>query len=126
MVKEEVLSILPQAKVHVGAAAGELLKGFGHEGSNKTVFLSDTPARLPENDLIVVCNFTSVVRKNYEIGLPRGGKLKQVLNSDFKKFFGSGVSNSKEIMIKEKEVLGKPFSAQITAPPLAVVVFKII
>ena len=80
----------------------------------------------PENDLIVVCNFTSVVRKNYEIGLPREGKLKQVLNSDFKKFFGSGVSNSKEIQIKEKEVLGKPFSAQITLPPLSVVVFKII
>ncbi len=80
----------------------------------------------PENDLIVVCNFTSVVRKNYEIGLPREGKLKQVFNSDFKKFFGSGVSNSKEIGIKEKEVLGKPFSAQITLPPLSVVVFKII
>ena len=80
----------------------------------------------PENDLIVVCNFTSVVRKNYEIGLPREGKLKQVLNSDFKKFFGSGVSNSKEIVIKEKEVLGKPFSAQITLPPLSVVIFKII
>jgi 1,4-alpha-glucan branching enzyme len=80
----------------------------------------------PENDLIVVCNFTSVVRKNYEIGLPREGKLKQVFNSDFKKFFGSGVSNSKEIVIKEKEVLGKPFSAQITLPPLSVVVFKII
>jgi len=79
-----------------------------------------------ENDLVTVCNFTSVVRKNYEIGLPRGGKLKQVLNSDFKKFFGSGVSNSKEIQIKEKEVLGKPFSAQITLPPLAIVVFKII
>lgn len=80
----------------------------------------------PENDLIVVCNFTAVVRKNYEIGLPRDGKLKQVLNSDFKKFFGSGISNSKEIAIKEKEVLGKPFSAQITLPPLSVVVFKII
>ena len=79
-----------------------------------------------ENDLITVCNFTSVVRKNYEIGLPRGGKLKQVLNSDFKKFFGSGVSNSKEVPVKEKEVLGKPFSAKITLPPLGIVVFKII
>jgi 1,4-alpha-glucan branching enzyme len=49
-----------------------------------------------------------------------------VFNSDFKKFFGSGVSNSKEIPIKEKEVLGKPFSAQITLPPLATVIFKII
>ena len=79
-----------------------------------------------ENDLITVCNFTAVVRKNYEIGLPRAGKLKQVFNSDFKKFFGSGVSNSKEIAIREKEVLGKPFSAQITLPPLATVIFKII
>ena len=80
----------------------------------------------PENDLIVVCNFTAVVRKNYEIGLPRNGKLKQVLNSDFKKYFGSGLSNSKEIKIKEKELLGKPFSAQINLPPLAISIFKII
>ncbi len=78
------------------------------------------------NDLIVVCNFTSVVRENYKIGIPRKGKLKQVLNSDFKKYFGSGISNSKEIKITKEERDGKPYSAEIALPPLSLVAFKII
>jgi len=78
------------------------------------------------NDLVVVCNFTTVVRENYKIGLPRKGKLKQVLNSDFKKYFGSGISNSKEINIVKEARDGKPYSAEITLPPLSLVAFKII
>jgi len=78
------------------------------------------------NDLIIVCNFTSVVRENYKIGIPRKGKLKQVLNSDFKKYFGSGISNSKEIKIVKEERDGKPYSAEIALPPLSLVAFKII
>jgi len=78
------------------------------------------------NDLIVVCNFTSVVREKYKIGIPRKGKLKQVMNSDFKKYFGSGISNSKEIKIIKEERDGKPYSAEIALPPLSLVAFKII
>ena len=79
-----------------------------------------------ENDLIVVCNFTPAVRQNYRIGLPRKGYLKQVLNSDFKKYYGSGVSNAKKIKIDKKDWDNRRFSAEITLPPLAVVVFKIV
>ncbi|MDH3321507.1 MAG: alpha amylase C-terminal domain-containing protein, partial [Flavobacteriaceae bacterium] len=78
------------------------------------------------NDTIAVCNFTSVIRKGYEIGLPRSGSLKQIFNSDFKKYYGSGISNSKAIEIKKIPRDHKPFSAKITLAPLAVVVFKIV
>ncbi len=79
-----------------------------------------------ENDIIVVCNFTSIARKNYRIGLPRNGSLKQVLNSDYKKYFGSGVSNSKKISIEKKAWDNRKYSTEITLPPLAMVAFKII
>ncbi len=79
-----------------------------------------------ENDIIVVCSFTSIVRKNYRIGLPRNGSLKQVLNSDYKKYFGSGVSNSKKINIEKKAWDNREYSTEITIPPLAMVAFKII
>ena len=79
-----------------------------------------------ENDIIVVCNFTSVVRKNYRIGLPRKGSLKQVLNSDFKKYHGSGVSNARKITIEKKEWDNRKFSTEITLPPLATIAFKIV
>ena len=78
------------------------------------------------NDIIVVCNFTSVVRKNYRIGLPRKGSLKQILNSDFKKYHGSGVSNSKKIKIERKDWDNRKYSTEITLPPLAIIAFKII
>jgi len=78
-----------------------------------------------ENDIIVVCNFTSIARKNYRIGLPRNGSLKQVLNSDYKKYFGSGVSNSKKISIEKKAWDNRKYSTEITLPPLAMVAFKI-
>jgi len=78
------------------------------------------------NDIVVVCNFTSVIRKNYRIGLPRKGNLKQILNSDFKKYFGSGVSNSRKITIEKKPWDNKMYSAEITLPPLGMIAFKII
>lgn len=77
------------------------------------------------NDIIVVCNFTSEIRKNYSIGLPRNGNLKQILNSDFKKYFGGGISNSAKIKIEKTPRDNQPFSAAITLPPLGIVVFKI-
>jgi len=78
-----------------------------------------------KNDIIIVCNFTSVVRNNYRIGIPRKGTLKQILNSDFKKYFGSGISNAKEIKIQKTARDGKPFSAELTLPPLAIIAFQI-
>ncbi|NER14069.1 1,4-alpha-glucan branching protein GlgB [Leptobacterium flavescens] len=79
-----------------------------------------------EDDLIVVCNLTPIVRDNYRVGLPAGGKLVQRFNSDYKKYGGSGVSNKKEIPIAEKEWQHRSFSAEIRIPPLAVVVFQIL
>jgi len=78
-----------------------------------------------KNDIIIVCNFTSVVRNNYKIGIQRKGTLKQILNSDFKKYFGSGISNAKEIKIQKTARDGKPFSAELTLPPLAIIAFQI-
>lgn len=77
-----------------------------------------------ENDLYIVCNMTPVVRENYRIGLPYKGNLEQVFNSDFKKYGGSGVSNKKEIKVEKTEWNGKPYSAEITLPPLSIVIFK--
>jgi 1,4-alpha-glucan branching enzyme len=76
------------------------------------------------NDIIVVCNFTSVVREGYKIGLPRKGSLKQVLNSDSKKYFGSGIGNPGKIKVVKKERDGKPYSADITLSPLGIAIFQ--
>jgi len=77
------------------------------------------------NDIIVACNFSFINRDNYRIGLPRKGHLKQIMNSDFKKYYGGGMSNTKEIKIEKKPWDNRDYSAEILLPPLGIVIFKI-
>ncbi len=76
-----------------------------------------------ENDLIIACNFTPVVRDNYRIGIPKKGKLKEVLNSDDTKYGGTGLLN-KSIKSSTKPWHGHKKSIEITIPPLGVVIIK--
>lgn len=78
-----------------------------------------------ENNVVVVCNLTPALRKNYKIGVPIKGKLVEIFNSDAKEFGGSGVSNKKEITIKKQPWNSKDFSAEITLSPLAISIFQI-
>ena len=74
--------------------------------------------------LVVVCNFTPTVLRNYRIGLPSKGKLREIFNSDDKKYWGSGIGN--DILKIENETFhGKDHSAEISIPPLGTVVFEI-
>ena len=79
----------------------------------------------PKDDIIVVCNFTQIVRNKYRIGLPRTGKLKEIFNSDSENYGGSGVSNADKIKIETLPYDGRDFSTELLLPPLSVIVFKI-
>jgi 1,4-alpha-glucan branching enzyme len=79
----------------------------------------------PKNDVIVVCNFTQVVRPNYRIGLPKKGKLTEIFNSDASNYGGSGVSNTKKTAIEAMPYDGRDYSVELLLPPLSVTVFKI-
>lgn len=74
--------------------------------------------------IVAVTNFTPVVREHYKVAMPETGTLKELLNSDDKRFMGSGVKNKGEIPVLNHEFWGLPCSAEITVPPLATVYFK--
>ena len=76
-----------------------------------------------ENDIIVACNFTPVPRENYRIGVPKSGILKEVLNSDAKKYGGSGTGN-KNLKTIKKEWHGYKQSVEVTIPPLGIIIFQ--
>lgn len=80
----------------------------------------------PKDDIIVVCNFTQIVREKYRIGIPTKGKLKEIFNTDIENYGGSGVSNPQKIKIEASPYDGKDFSTELILPPLSVVGFKII
>ncbi|WP_310595882.1 1,4-alpha-glucan branching protein GlgB [Flavobacterium sp.] len=78
-----------------------------------------------KEDVIVVCNFTPVVRKNYRIGLPQKGKLVEIFNSDAEIYGGSGVANLGKLTIENSPYDGRDYSVALDLAPLAVMVFRV-
>ncbi len=76
------------------------------------------------DDIVIACNMTPIPREDYRIGLSKPGKLKEIFNSDLKKYSGSGSFRNKQFKSEAKEWQLKSHSAEITIPPLAMVAFK--
>ncbi|HVA95380.1 MAG TPA: 1,4-alpha-glucan branching protein GlgB [Candidatus Dormibacteraeota bacterium] len=80
--------------------------------------------RNPEEQLLFVCNFTPVVRTNYRVGVPLDIAWREILNSDAALYGGSGQGNFGGLEAAPLPIHGRPFSLNMTLPPLGVVVFK--
>lgn len=76
-----------------------------------------------EETMLVVCNFTPVVREDFLVGVPFAGKYKEIFNSDDVKFGGQGNLNPRVKTSKKEECDGKEDSISITVPPLGISVF---
>ncbi|WP_299435831.1 1,4-alpha-glucan branching protein GlgB [uncultured Maribacter sp.] len=76
-----------------------------------------------KNDIFIACNFTPITRENYRIGIPKKGKIKEIFNSDAKKYGGSGIKND-EVKIQKKKWHAHEQSIEITIPPLGIVIFQ--
>lgn len=79
-----------------------------------------------EDKLIIVCNLTPTAHHNYKIGLPKAGKLREVFNSDHKKFYGTGDYRNATITTKDEPWHAQKYSADLKLPPLALVAFNYI
>ncbi len=91
---------------------------------NDSVLIYMRKAKDPSDYVVVACNFTPVLRKDYRIGVPQGGWYDELFNSDSKYYGGSNQGNGSGILAEQSESHSRPFSLQITLPPLAVVVLK--
>ena len=80
--------------------------------------------RDPGDAMVFACNFTPVPRHNFRIGAPRGGCWKEVLNGDAPLYGGSGQGNFGGVEAVPLPMHGRPFSLNITLPPLAMVAFR--
>ena len=78
----------------------------------------------PNDMLLVACNFTPVPRQNYRVGVPSGGAWKEILNSDAPLYGGSGVGNFGGLNASPLPAHGRPFSLNMTLPPLGMVAFR--
>ncbi|PRY92989.1 1,4-alpha-glucan branching enzyme [Hasllibacter halocynthiae] len=74
--------------------------------------------------VLIACNFTPVERASYRVGLPKGGRWAEVLNSDAERYGGSGKGNLGGVTAREGGSHGQPFQAEIVVPPLGTVMLR--
>ena len=78
----------------------------------------------PEEEIIIVCNLTPVVRDRYRIGVPEPGMWKEILNTDAAEYGGSGVGNLGGKTAQPVAYHGHFYSLPLTLPPLAAIFLK--
>jgi 1,4-alpha-glucan branching enzyme len=74
--------------------------------------------------VLVVSNFTPVVRPGYRVGVPAEGLWAERLNTDAGLYGGSNVGNSGGVQSEPVGWHGWPHSLALTLPPLATVVLQ--
>ena len=77
-----------------------------------------------DHKLLVVCNFTPVPRDKYHVGLEKVKSLKLLMNSDDKKYSGTGSYDNSKPKIKKEAHHGKSHSVSLDLPPLGFLIFK--
>lgn len=77
-----------------------------------------------EAPCLVVCNFSPTPRHGYRIGTPFGGEWEEVMNTDSAHYGGSDMGNYGGKPADDVPWHGKPYSVELTLPPLATVVFR--
>jgi 1,4-alpha-glucan branching enzyme len=74
-----------------------------------------------EEVMVTVANMSPVPRERYRVGLPRGGRWREAVNTDADVYGGSGVGNYGGVDAEAVPWHGQPFSAELTLPPLGVI-----
>ena len=71
--------------------------------------------------MLVLCNFTPVVRNGYRLGVPDGfGAWKEVLNTDSQHYGGANLGNAAApLPVQASAAHGRRQSVQLNLPPLA-------
>lgn len=77
-----------------------------------------------DSTLLIVCNFTPVLRENFSVGVPEGGTWEEVFNSDAKDFGGSGYHVNESLEAVKKAQHGRAYSLSVKLPPLAAIVVQ--
>ena len=76
------------------------------------------------NELLVILNFTPVVREDFRLGVPYPGSYEEVINSDDVRFGGSGVVNVGVLKTENVAIHGLDQSVCLRVPPLGMTVIR--
>jgi len=81
-------------------------------------------AKDPADQVVIVCNFTPVPRMGYRVGMPVEGGYREIMNSDWPQYGGSGVGNDGPIIAEPTPWQSCDYSVPLNLPPLGVIYLK--
>jgi 1,4-alpha-glucan branching enzyme len=71
--------------------------------------------------LLLAANLSPVPRSGYRLGVPRGGRWREALNTDSGYYGGGDVGNLGVLEAEEVAWHNQPYSVEVTLPPLAAI-----
>ena len=95
-----------------------------HSNADDSVISYMRKGHNPADYMVVISNFTPVVRHDYRIGVNEDCRYQEIFNSDDVNYWGSGVKNEGLLTTEEGEWNNKPRSIKVTLPPLSTIVLK--
>jgi len=92
-----------------------------HSDNQRSVLSFVRWSRERASFVVVVCNFTPNVWRDYRVGVPRAGNYRELLNTDVAVYGGSNVPALANSHSDDLPWQGQPQSLLLTLPPLATV-----
>jgi len=77
-----------------------------------------------DKPIIVICNFSDKIHKDYPIGLPSKGLYEEIFNSQSLEFDGWNITNDAPLKSRAKVHHGRKNMLHVTLPPLGVIYLK--
>ena len=93
------------------------------DDANTSIIAFVRRGKTVKDQLLFVCNFVPVERKDYWIGVPCLTEYEEIINSDSKIYGGSGTKNGKVKAFEEK-CDRMPYAISIDIAPLSMMVFR--
>ena len=103
--------------------AGDGFAWVNHGDAENSILSFIRKGERPEDQLVVLCNFTPVTRYPHRLGVPLPGTWRECLNSDDQEYGGTGQHINTTHEAQEGEWSGQPYWIEIAIPPLAISVF---
>ena len=113
-----------EAALHQKQFEADGFEWIDYGDSENSVFTYIRKGKHEKDDVIIACNMTPVPKENYRLGMPRKGKLKEIFNSDLKKYYGTGDYVNKLKTTKSEAWHYRDQSIDVNIPPLGMVAFK--
>ncbi|HEY0563758.1 MAG TPA: 1,4-alpha-glucan branching protein GlgB [Methylophilus sp.] len=87
--------------------------------------LSFTRRGIDGSFVIILLNFTPVLRQGYRMGVPQAGHYRELFNSDAANYAGSNAGNAPPIVSEAVAWSNQPHSIVLTVPPLAGIILSL-